>query len=83
MHYSNAGFVELVNNVVFSGNAILLRVDFDKEYRCNAYTKYSYLRSYVKQLKEMNSGGTVCVHYVDDAIISGRTFQRAKSLILK
>lgn len=81
MHYSNAGFVELVNNVVFSGNAILLRVDFDKEYRCNAYTKYSYLRSYVKQLKEMNSGGTVCVHYVDDAIISGRTFQRAKSLI--
>ncbi len=81
MHYSNAGFVELVNNVVFSGNAILLRVDFDKEYRCNAYTKYSYLRSYVKQLKEMNSGGTVCVHYVDDAIISGRTFQRAKSLM--
>ncbi|MCM1162533.1 MAG: hypothetical protein NC412_15115, partial [Roseburia sp.] len=81
MHYSNAGFVELVNDVVFSGNAILLRTDFDKEYRCNAYTKYSYLRNYVEQLNAMKKGGIVRVHYVDDAIISGRTFQRAKSLI--
>ncbi len=81
MHFSNAGFVELVNNVVFDGNAILLRIDFDKEYRCNAYTKYSYLRNYIKQLDEAHFGGTVCVHYVDDAIISGRTFHRAKSLM--
>lgn len=81
MHFSNAGFVELVNNVVFGGNAILLRIDFDKEYRCNAYTKYSYLRNYVEQLSAMDFRGSVCVHYVDDAIISGRTFHRAKSLI--
>ncbi len=81
MHYSNAGFVELVNNVVFDGNAILLRVDFDKEYRCNAYAKFSYLRSYVNQLCARNTGGSLCVHFVDDAIISGRTFHRAKSLI--
>lgn len=81
MHFSNAGFVELVNNVVFDGNAILLRIDFDKEYRCNAYTKYSYLRNYIEQLSAMNFEGTVHVHFVDDAIISGRTFHRAKSLI--
>lgn len=49
MHYSNAGFVEMVNTVIFYGNAILLRIDFDKEYRCNAYTKYSYLRNYLNQ----------------------------------
>lgn len=81
MHFSNAGFVELVNNVVFNGNAILLRIDFDKEYRCNAYTKYSYLRNYIEQLGAINPEGVVRVHYVDDAIISGRTFHRAKSLI--
>ncbi len=81
MHYSNAGFVEIVNNIVFDGNAILLRVDFDKEYRCNAYTKYSYLRNYIEQLHTLNSKAVVRVHYVDDAIISGRTFHRAKSLI--
>lgn len=81
MHFSNAGFVELVNSEVFGGNAILLRIDFDKEYRCNAYTKYSYLRNYVKQLGMMNTESVVSVHYVDDSIISGRTFHRAKSLI--
>lgn len=81
MHYSNAGFVELVNNVIFDGNAILLRVDFDKEYRCNAYAKFSYLRSYVSQLCARGAGGVICVHFVDDVIISGRSFHRAKSLI--
>ena len=46
MHFSNAGFIESVNQEVFGGNAILLRIDFDKEYRSNAYTKFSYLRNY-------------------------------------
>lgn len=81
MHFSNAGFVEMVNSKVFNGNAILLRIDFDKEYRCNAYAKYSYLRNYIEQLSQMTSRGVVCVHYVDDSIISGRTFFRAKSLL--
>lgn len=81
MHFSNAGFVEMVNSKVFNGNAILLRIDFDKEYRCNAYAKYSYLRSYIEQLSQMTNHGVVCVHYVDDSIISGRTFFRAKSLL--
>ena len=81
MHFSNAGFVELVNGVVFEGNAILLRIDFDKEYRCNAYTKYSYLRNYIEQLNIISPNGSVHVHFVDDAIISGRTFHRAKSLM--
>lgn len=81
MHYSNAGFVELVNNTIFQGNAILLRIDFDKEYRCNAYTKFSYLRNYVKQLSSMGTHGVLSVHFIDDSIISGRTFYRAKSLM--
>lgn len=81
MHYSNAGFVELVNNIVFQGNAILLRVDFDKEYRSNAYTKFSYLRNYVNQLRSMDTSGVLSIHFVDDSIISGRTFHRAKSLL--
>ena len=81
MHFSNAGFVELVNSVVFEGNAILLRIDFDKEYRCNAYTKYSYLRNYIEQLNSVSPNGSIHVHFVDDAIISGRTFHRAKTLM--
>lgn len=81
MHYSNAGFIELVNDTVFEGNAILLRIDFDKEYRCNAYAKFSYLRNYIWQLRQMNIQGSIHVHYVDDVIVSGRTYHRAKSLV--
>ena len=81
MHYSNAGFVELVNNTIFQGNAILLRIDFDKEYRCNAYTKFSYLRNYVKQLLSIETHSVLSVHFIDDSIISGKTFHRAKSLM--
>ncbi|MXP75101.1 hypothetical protein GN277_06820 [Lachnospiraceae bacterium WCA-9-b2] len=81
MHFSNAGFVELVNQEAFGGNAILLRIDFDKEYRCNAYTKFSYLRNYVEQLYYKDKKGVIRVHFVDDAIISGRTYHRAKSLV--
>lgn len=81
MHFSNAGFVELVNQEVFGGNAILLRIDFDKEYRCNAYTKFSYLRNYVEQLYNKDKKGVIRVHFVDDTIISGRTYHRAKSLV--
>lgn len=81
MHFSNAGFVELVNQEVFGGNAILLRIDFDKEYRCNAYTKFSYLRNYAEQLYKKDKRGMIRVHFVDDAIISGRTYHRAKSLV--
>lgn len=81
MHFSNAGFVELVNEQVFDGNAILLRIDFDKEYRSNAHAKYSYLRNYVEQLCNTQHKAIIRVHFVDDSIISGRTIQRAKSLI--
>lgn len=81
MHFSNAGFVELVNQCIFDGNAILLRIDFDKEYRSNAHAKFSYLRNYVKQLELSNKKANIRVHYVDDSIISGRTFHRAKSLV--
>ena len=59
----------------------MLRIDFDKEYRCNAYTKFSYLRNYAEQLYKKDKRGMIRVHFVDDAIISGRTYHRAKSLV--
>lgn len=81
MHFSNAGFVELVNNTVFDGNATLLRIDFDKEYRENAETKFSYLRNYIGQLCERDENAVIGIHFIDDAIISGRTYRRAASLL--
>lgn len=81
MHYSNCTFVELVNDIVFDSMAMILRIDFNKDFRTNVYTKYSNIRQYIRQLEKIDSKVTVHFHFVDDSIITGRTYHRAKSLI--
>lgn len=81
LHFSNAGFVELVDDIVFHGVCMILRVDFDKEYRSNMYAKYSNIRSFVNSLRNNEKKCVLRIHYVDDNIISGKTFYRAKSLV--
>lgn len=82
LHFSNAGFVELINNEVFSGSALVIRVDVDKEFRTNAKAKFSYLKTLVSNLGLTGENTTIRVHYVDDNILSGRTFHRSKSLMM-
>ncbi len=83
-HFSNAGFIEFVNSYVFRNAAIIIRDDVDKEYRCNFRTKFSNLRSFVEKMARYNANGgaerRMRLFYVDDAIITGRTFHRARSL---
>lgn len=80
MHFSNCGFVELVNDEIFSGMASIIRIDFNKDFRSNVYTKYSYIRQYIEQLGERGKV-SVKFDYVDDNIITGATYFRAKSLV--
>lgn len=80
-HFSNAGFLEYVNKIIFCDAALIIRVDVDKEYRCNMEAKYASLHKYMQLLSARNQKSVVRVYYVDDSIISGRTFQRTKSLI--
>lgn len=82
LHFSNAGFVELINNEVFSGSALVIRVDVDKEFRTNAKAKFSYLKTLVSNLGLIGKDTIIRVHYVDDNILSGRTFHRSKSLMM-
>ena len=83
-HFSNAGFIEYVNNYVFGSAAVIVRDDVDKEYRCNFRTKFSNLRNFVEKTMQYNKSGgderKIRLFYVDDAIITGHTFQRARSL---
>lgn len=80
-HFSNCRFSEMVNGEVFGGMATILRIDFNKEYRGNAYVKYSNIRQYIRQIEEMNANTTIKFHYVDDNIITGRTYFRARSIM--
>lgn len=80
-HFSNAGFLECVNRVIFNGAALIIRVDVDKEFRSNILAKYSNLSIFANLLIENKINGAIKVYYVDDSIITGRTFNRAKSLM--
>lgn len=80
-HFSNCRFSEMVNGEVFGGMAMILRIDFNKEYRSNAYVKYSNLRQYIRQISEMDKKAKVIFHYADDNLITGKTFFRAKSVM--
>lgn len=82
-HFSNAGFLECINRIIFHEAALVIRVDVDKEYRSNICTKYSNLTEFIQLLSQEGERDpqVIKVHYVDDSIITGRTFFRAKSLI--
>ncbi len=84
-HFSNAGFIEYVNSCVFGNAAVVIRDDVDKEYRCNFRAKFSNLRKFVQKMADYERNGTglkrhIHLFYVDDVIITGHTFQRARSL---
>ena len=81
MHYSNCKFVEIVNDVVFHGMASVIRIDFNKDFRSNVQAKFSYIRQYIRQLNNMGEQRVLNFQFVDDNIVTGRTFYRAKSLI--
>lgn len=81
-HFSNAGFLELVNRIVFHDAAILIRDDVDKEYRSNIMAKYSNICLMFEKLEQMSEEEKIIkFYYVDDSIVTGRTFWRSKSLV--
>lgn len=80
-HYSNNGFVKEVNKCVFHNASLVLDVEVNKEFRSNVKAKYSSLLLLYNNLNKCNRKAKLCFHFVDDTIISGTTFYRAKSLI--
>lgn len=79
-HFSNTGFVNSVNNIVFNGTAHIIEFDINKEFRSNfkaKYNNYCELEKIISELTEYK----INFYYVNDQIVSGTTFYRAKSLI--
>ncbi|MDE6757761.1 MAG: hypothetical protein K2J89_00620 [Clostridia bacterium] len=86
-HFSNTGYVNSVAECIFKGTAHIIELDIRKEYRSNFLTKYSNYSMLAKLIKESNKreniDGKVNLnfYYVNDQIITGKTFKRAESLI--
>ncbi len=81
LHYSNTAFVEEVNHWLFKNVALVLHFDIDKEFRMNVKAKYSSLQQLYDNLCEEDEKSTINFHYIDDTIVSGRTYHRSKSII--
>ncbi|MCI8373109.1 MAG: hypothetical protein HFI75_12110 [Lachnospiraceae bacterium] len=80
LHFSNAGFVAEVNYHLYGNAALVLNFEVEKEFRDNVRTKYSNIIGLYKKLVDMGKEAELRFHFVDDNIITGNTFFRAKSL---
>lgn len=91
LHFSNDRFPHEINRRVFNNMAHVISFDPKSEYRSNFETKYSNYAYVLEQIKLINQSipaaslgedsPKICVYYVDDEIISGNTFSRAKSFV--
>lgn len=81
LHFSNAAFVEAVNEEVFGGASYTLRIEVEKEFRDNVETKFSDLELLYENLSQMNIPAEINIHYVDDSINLGINYHRTKHLI--
>lgn len=84
-HFSNETFVTAVNKYVFNGNAYLINFNVRKEFRDTFEAKYSNYLSVLKLIINKNNNTSndinICFHYVDDQIVTGDTYFRARSLV--
>lgn len=81
MHFSNTGFVEAVNEVVFGGASYVLRIESEKEFRDNIQTKYSDLTVLYRNFVKTGKRAEINFYFVDDNIITGKVFYRVRHLI--
>lgn len=82
-HFSNESLVAAVNDRVFGGEAYIINFDVKKEFRDSFVAKFQNYRSALEMLCQ--DGRKVDLelnfYFVDDIILTGSTFNRARSLI--
>ena len=80
-HFSSAGFVQCVNDIVFEGGARIIYFDVNNDFRGNILAKYSDISSLINNIKRSECKTAIMFHFVDDTIYSGDTYHRCRSII--
>lgn len=88
-HPTNIGFAQYVNNYYFKGNAEIVCLNEDKEFRSNFSCEHMALLQAISHVfalyHDVESWDTkdlpVKFYFVDDMIISGTTFHKANSFL--
>lgn len=79
-HATNVGFAQYVNNYYFGGNAEIVCVNEEKEYRSNFKCEHMALSKTIEDLLNSTPPDKelpVRFYFVDDTIITGETFHKA------
>ncbi|WP_293973433.1 hypothetical protein [uncultured Ruminococcus sp.] len=90
-HNTNVGFSQYVNLYYFNGNAEIVSINEDKQFRTNFVCEYADLKkaierlwddySHLYQVYGEDKNKPVRFFFVDDTIISGSTFHKANSFL--
>lgn len=88
-HPTNIGFAQYVNNYYFRGNAEIVCLNEDKEFRSNFSCEHMALLQAISHVFALYHGIKsrdirdlpVKFYFVDDTIISGTTFYKANSFL--
>lgn len=88
-HPTNIGFAQYVNNYYFQGNAEIVCLNEDKEFRSNFSCEHMALLQAISHVFALYHGAEgqdskdlpVKFYFVDDTIISGSTFHKANSFL--
>lgn len=88
-HPTNIGFAQYVNNYYFKGNAEIVCLNEDKEFRSNFSCEHMALLQAINHVFVLYHGAEsrdikdmpVKFYFVDDTIISGTTFHKANSFL--
>ena len=80
--FSDNAFASAINKHVFQNRAHMISLEPKKEFRSNFLTKYSNISYFIDQTRSEAQANTIIrFHYIDDQIIIGDAFYRAKSLV--
>ena len=78
-HFSDEVFPNVINQHVFKGKAHTISFDMNKEHRLSFLAKYSNIAYFLEQAKDTKC--KIRFYFVEDQLISSKSYSRAKSLI--
>ena len=81
LHETNSPFVKAVIDNAFEHNVRFLHFNPDNTYREDIRTKFSFIAKEYLSIRRADSTNRVKIYFVDDSIVTGATFNRAKMLL--
>ena len=82
LHQEDSPFAKAVADQVFEHSLRFLHIDFSDTFREDVRAKFSYVAEEYAKIKSFDAEKTVNVYFVNTAITSGVTLQRARNLIM-